>query len=168
MAREYWWTSLWVCIMKYQGEITNSFKKYPSTPTLACAFSLWLFHSFCPYMVSRHFFHTSIRALEQTPDTEKPKKGFGSPRDFQSHEIHLTPSLHGSVLDKKVSARPGPVSCNPLWWWGRRLTAVKGKDVAAGKRGKWWIWTEGEKERWVFWDGEGKKGHELWMKERLG
>lgn len=125
---------------------------------------MWVFHSFCPYMVPRDSLHISIWALEQNADTERLKKGVGSPRDFQSHEIHFIPCSHGIVLGKKVSARPGPVSCIPLWWWGRRLTVVKVKDM--GKRGKWWFWTEGEKERR---GGERlEKDHELWRKESLG
>lgn len=65
---------------------------------------------------------------------------------------------------KKVSARQGPGS--PLWWWGRRLTVVKGKDVAVGKRRKWSLWAERGR---VSWDGRGlEKEHELWRKERLG
>lgn len=124
-------------------------------------FSILFAHTWC-----QESLHISIWALEQNADTERPKKGFGSPRDFQSHEIHLIPCSHGIVLGKKVSARPGPVSCIPLCWWGRRLTVVKGKEKAVGKRGKWWFWTEGEKER-RDWKGL-EKDHGLWRKESLG
>lgn len=92
MTRGYWWTSLRVHQEIPGSSYTFIFKKYHSPPILTCAFFLWVFHYFCPYMVPRDFFYIGIWALEQNADTERPKMALAAQEIFSHVKFTLHPA----------------------------------------------------------------------------
>lgn len=110
-------------------------------------FSLCIFLVSLPCFLPTHDnkrpFHISVWDTEQNAYlAQGPKKRVWQPKRLSvtlNSVQHLTYIV--SSQGRKVSCKTRSGLLQTLWWGGRRLTVVQGKDVAVGKREKHWLWS---------------------------